>query len=74
MSFVSDMAKFNMKDAQRQQLLGGALLGWQPGKVGYARLLGRLIFTRKASNVKASNLAARGIARHWPTPSQEGQR
>jgi hypothetical protein len=36
MSFVSDLAKFNMKNAQRQQLLGGAHLSWQPGNVDFA--------------------------------------
>jgi hypothetical protein len=33
MFFDSDMAKFNMKGAQRQQLPGKAFLSWQPGNV-----------------------------------------
>jgi hypothetical protein len=40
MSFVSDMAKFNMKGAQRQQLPGGAFLSWQPGNVDCAAFIG----------------------------------
>ena len=40
MSFVSDIAKFNLKDAQRQQLLGLAHLSWQPGNVDYAAFSG----------------------------------
>jgi hypothetical protein len=40
MSFVSDMAKFNMKGAQRQQLRGLAHLGWQPGNVDFAAFPG----------------------------------